>query len=114
VWDELELLPPVHLGAQVAHGDVDDVAAGVELVPPDVLGQDLARQHLAGVAHEVLEQRELTVGQLDVLAAAPDPQVGAVEHHVGEAQRQHVGGGAAAEQRPHARENSSNAKGLVR
>ena len=47
------------LAAQVADVDLDDVRARVVVVAPDAVEDLLARQHLAGVAHEVREQVEL-------------------------------------------------------
>ena len=59
--------------AQVADVDVDDVGAGVEVVPPHVDEQLLARQHLAGVAQEDLGQCELPGRQVDLAAADRAP-----------------------------------------
>ena len=68
----------VELAAQVAHVDVDDVAASVEVDSPHRVQELLAGQHLPGVPHEVLKQRELPAGQvgLDVIAAPGDPGLG--------------------------------------
>ena len=73
----------VELAAQVADVDVDDVAAGVEVDAPHRVEELLAREHLARVAHEVLEQRELAARQvdLDVVAARGDAGLG-VEREV--------------------------------
>src|SRR5262249_54630429 len=59
----------VQLGPQPADADVDDVAAGVERVPPDLGEQLIARAHLAGVSHEVAEQDELPLRQRSHLVA---------------------------------------------
>src|ERR1700754_1778286 len=64
---------PVDLVAQVADVDVDDVRAVLVVVVPGVLEQLVARQHLAGVAHERLQQLELLGGQVDLVVAPPDP-----------------------------------------
>ena len=56
------------LAAQVADVDVDHVGARVEVVAPDVVEQLLAAEHLAGVQHEDLGQRELARGQVDLRA----------------------------------------------
>ena len=53
------------LRAQVADVDVDDVGAGVVVVAPHVGEQLLAAEHLAGVAQEHLEHRELARAELD-------------------------------------------------
>ena len=47
------------LAAQVADVDVDQVGAGVEGVAPHAVQDLLARQHLAGMPHQVGEQGEL-------------------------------------------------------
>ena len=47
----------VDLGAQAADMRLDDVGLGVEVVVPDPLQQHGAGHHLAGVAHQVFEQR---------------------------------------------------------
>src|SRR3954464_14529249 len=77
----------IDLVAQVAGVDVDDVLAVLVVVVPRVLEQLVAREHLAGVAHEGLEQLELLRRQRDLGVAAPDaaggggePQVADLEH----------------------------------
>ena len=61
------------LAAQVADVDVDDVRARVEVVAPDVREQLLAAQHLAGVAQERLQQRELLGRELGLVVVRPRP-----------------------------------------
>jgi hypothetical protein len=51
--------------AQVAHVDLDDVAAGVVVVAPDAAEDLLAGEHLSGVRDEHLQQGELAGGELD-------------------------------------------------
>ena len=68
--------PLFDLAAQPAHVDVDHVGLRVEVIAPDVLEQHRARDHLAGVAHEVGEQGELPRLQGDLAARAA--------HHPGE------------------------------
>jgi hypothetical protein len=53
------------LASEISDVDVDHVRSGVEVVPPDVREQLLSGQHLAGMTHERLEQRELPCRQLD-------------------------------------------------
>ena len=65
--------------AQVADVDVDDVGAGVEVEAPDLVEQLLAGQHLAGVGHEDLGERELARRQVDLLAADGGPAGAEVE-----------------------------------
>src|SRR5687767_614238 len=71
--DRLHAERPVHLLAQVADVDVDDVRAVLVLVVPGVLEQLEAGEHLAGAAHEDLEQRELLGRQRYLLVPPPDP-----------------------------------------
>ena len=70
--DRLDAERPVDLLAQVADVDVDDVGAVLVLVVPRVLEQLEAVEHLAGAAHERLEQRELLRRQRDLGVAAAD------------------------------------------
>ncbi len=62
----LDLLP------QLADVHVDHVRLRVEVIVPDVLEQHGARDDLAGMAHEVLEELELARLQLDGARAARD------------------------------------------
>src|SRR2546430_1253262 len=80
--------------AEIADVDVDHVALGVEVEPPDMLGQHGPGEHAAGVAQEVLEQRVLAGRQLDPSAATPDFASARVESEVG--QPEHGRGSAAA------------------
>src|SRR5690348_4087689 len=52
--------------------DVDDVRAGVEVIPPSILRDQRAAHHAAAVPHQVLEHRVFLRGQLDQLAPAAD------------------------------------------
>src|SRR3989449_2369854 len=60
----------VDLAAQVADVDVHDVALGVEVQSPHVLGEHRTREDASGIAQEVLEERVLARGELDAPAAA--------------------------------------------
>src|SRR6201995_96999 len=57
----------VDLVAQVADVDVDDVRAVLVVVVPGVLEQLVAREDLAGVAHERLEELELLGRQVHLV-----------------------------------------------
>src|SRR5262249_1252745 len=68
--------------AQPPHTDVDDVAARVERVPPDLGEQLVAGAPLAGVTHQVAEQDDLPLrernpptaeAQLTALQIEPPP-----------------------------------------
>src|SRR6185436_6061743 len=54
------------LAAQVGDEDLDRVGGREGVVAPDLFEQALARHHDALVAHEVLEQLELALGQVDL------------------------------------------------
>ena len=71
----LQRVPPerrVDLAPQVSGVDLDHVQVRHRVRVPDVLEQLGLRHHLARPPHQVLEQRELPGGQLDVLLAAAD------------------------------------------
>src|SRR3954466_15830411 len=72
----------VDLVAQVADVDVDDVRAVLVVVVPGVLEQLVAREDLAGVAHERLQELELLGRQVYLAVAPPDPAGGGVELQV--------------------------------
>jgi hypothetical protein len=58
------------LSSQVPHVHVDDVALGVEVKPPHVLRDHLARQDAPGIAQEIFEERVLPRRELDATLAA--------------------------------------------
>src|SRR4051794_32165845 len=62
---QARLAAALELAAQVGHEHLDRVRGGERVVAPDVLQQPLARHDDALVAHEVLQQLELALGQLD-------------------------------------------------
>src|SRR5438034_3992545 len=80
--------PPLSLffdpPAEIADVDVDHVALGVEVEPPDMLGQHGPGEHAAGFAQEVLEQRVLAGRQFDPPATTPDFASARVESKVGQ------------------------------
>src|SRR3979411_731932 len=55
---QLRLERPVDLVAQPAHEHIDDVGLRIEVVVPDLRQNHCARNDMAGVAHQVFEQRE--------------------------------------------------------
>src|SRR6478752_6867901 len=55
----------LELAAQVGYEHLDGVRRREGVIAPDLLEQALARHDDALVAHQVLEQLELTLGQLD-------------------------------------------------
>src|SRR4051794_27059265 len=72
------------LAAQVADVDAQRVRRRAEVVAPDALEERRARQHLARMLEEELEQRELGLGELDAARAATDLVGRAIEHEVAE------------------------------
>src|SRR5207302_9167967 len=68
--DERVGLLPVNLAADAPDVDVDDVGRGVKMQIPYVLQQHRPRHHLAGVATEKFQHRELARQELNRVAAA--------------------------------------------
>ncbi len=70
--DKGSLVAAVELAPEVADVDVHNIGPGVEGIVPDG-GEDLlSGEYLARVTHEVLEERELAGGELDLLLPAQD------------------------------------------
>ena len=116
VWIILLLEALVHLLAQPVHEHVHDVRPRVEAVVPHVRQDHRLRDDAAGVAHQVLEQRELARPERLERTPPRDARRGEqVQREV--AHRQRVGAGAACERRMRAwtrASSSANANGLVR
>src|SRR3954453_18254469 len=92
------------LSAEVGDEHLDRVRDGERVVAPHLVEQPLPRDHQPLVAHQVLEQLELALGEVD-RALAPRHLVGVgVQRQVGHPQRRHPARRAAAQQRAHARE----------
>src|SRR5580704_18736575 len=68
--DERVGLLTVDLAADASDVNVDDVGRGVKMQIPYMLQQHRARDHLAFVAHQILENLEFPRQQLDFPAAA--------------------------------------------
>src|SRR5689334_21908993 len=66
---QLALERPIDLVPEPRDQHVDDVRARIEGVSPDVREDHRLREDLAGVAQQVLEERELARTELDGLAA---------------------------------------------
>src|SRR5689334_22283627 len=60
----------IDLRAQTRNMDVDDVGLRIEMIVPNAFEQHGARDDLAGVLHQKLEEAEFARLQDDVLAAA--------------------------------------------
>src|SRR3954453_11497591 len=98
------LAAALELAAQVGHEDLDRVGRRERVVAPDVLEQPLARHDDALVAHQVLQQLELALGQLDDALAAGTLVRGGVQRQVGYAQRARAARRAPPQQRAQPRE----------
>src|SRR3954466_13549143 len=61
---EARLATRLQLSTEVGHEDLDGFRDGEGVVPPDLVQQPLARDHQALVAHQVLQQLELALGEL--------------------------------------------------
>src|SRR3989442_6976329 len=110
--DQLVVERIVQLGAQTAHGDIDDVGVAVEIHVPHLIGDQRARQHLACVAHEIVEQCVFARGQLDAAACASDAPAQPVDLEVGDAHHLVVLGRPAAQDGADARQQLGEREGL--
>ena len=72
----------IHLSAHPPHQDVDGVRHRIEVVVPDVLENSGPGPDSAGLSHEVLEQREVPAGQLDLPTIPPNTPGGRIELQV--------------------------------
>src|SRR4051812_6128809 len=99
--EEPRLATGFELPSQVGDEDLDRVRDREGVVTPHLVEQLLAGDHEALVAHQVLEQLELALGELDPAVTARDLVRIRVEHQVADAQRRHPARRAAAQQRAH-------------
>src|SRR5689334_14245511 len=102
--EEARLSTGFELPSQVGDEDLDRVGDRERVVAPDLVEQLLARDHEPLVAHQVLEQLELALGELDPALAAEHLVGVRVERQVPHAQGGHPARGAPAQQRAHAGE----------
>src|SRR6476620_5674051 len=68
--DQFAVVLGVDLLAQVVDDDVDDVRAGIEMIPPSILGDQGPAHYAALMAHGVLEDGVLFRRELDELTCA--------------------------------------------
>src|SRR3954447_3376883 len=92
-------LPP-----EIGDEHLDGVRDRERVVAPHLVEQLLARDDQTLVAHQVLEQLELALRQLDLAVAARHLVGVGVERQVAHAQRGHAARGPAPQQRAHAGE----------
>src|SRR3954449_9141758 len=102
----------LELAAQVGDEDLDRVRLRERVVAPHLVEQALARDDDALVAHQVLEQLELALGELDVALAAADLVGVGVELEVAGDQRGGAAGRTAAQQRAQAGQQLLALEGL--
>ena len=103
----------LELAAQVRDEHLDRVRRGEGVIAPHLVEQALAGDHDALVAHQVLEQLELALGQLDRALAARDLVRVGVEQQIADAQRRGAAWRAPAQQRAHPREQKGACSGIV-
>src|SRR4051812_26535523 len=101
---QARLAARLELAAQVGDEDLDRVRLRERVVAPDLVEQALARDDDALVAHQVLEQLELALGQLDHPVAAQDLVGVGVELEVGHHERGRAARRAPAQQGADARQ----------
>src|SRR6185437_11971484 len=94
----------LELAAQVRDEHLDRVGRRERVVAQDLIEQPLPRDHDALVAHQVLEQLELALGQVDRALAAHDLVRVDVQGQVSNAKWGRAAWRSAAQQRAHARE----------
>src|SRR3954447_8824367 len=85
--EEPRLATGFQLPSQVGDEDLDRVGDRERVIAPDLVEQLLARDHQPLVAHEVLEQLELALRELDAALAAEHLVGVGVEQQVADAQR---------------------------
>ncbi|OAM89270.1 hypothetical protein AW736_13520 [Termitidicoccus mucosus] len=73
----------VHLSAKALNGNVDEIGAGIELVPPNNLAEFDSTNYLARGAQEALQHREFASCEFDVSFAAVDFTAGKIEREIG-------------------------------
>src|SRR3954464_5643927 len=102
--EESRLATGFKLPSEIRDEDLDRVRDRERVVAPHLVEQLLAGDHQTLVAHQVLEQLELALREVDLALAARDLVRVGVERQVAHAQRGHATRRAAAQQRPHAGE----------
>ena len=101
------------LGAQVADVDIHDVGRPSVLVPPYLAEQRFPTEHDARVAHEVGEEIELGLGEVDALPGPANAPSTHIEGEVATLEQRRWGEGLArAQPRPQAGQQFLDRKGL--
>src|SRR4051812_15604738 len=102
--EESRLATGFELSSQVGHEDLDRVRDRERVIAPHLVEQLLTADHEALVAHQVLEQLELTLREVDLPLPARHFMGVRVEREVTHPQRRHPARRPPAQQRPHPRE----------
>src|SRR6188508_3786562 len=102
--EEARLSTGFELPSQVGDEDLDRVGDRERVVAPDLVEQLLPRDHEPLVAHQVLEQLELALGEVDLARIARDLVRVRVQGEIADAQRGHAARRAAPQQRAHPRQ----------
>src|SRR3954471_16214592 len=100
------------LPSQVRDEDLDRVGDRERVVAPHLVEQLLAGDHEPLVAHQVLEQLELALGELDRAVSSRHLVRVGVQREIAHAQRGHAARRPPPEQRAHAREELLALEGL--
>src|SRR3954452_6979249 len=100
--EESRLATGFKLPSEIRDEDLDRVRDRERVIAPHLIEQLLAGDHQALVAHQVLEQLELALREVDLTAVARNLVRVRVEREIADAQRGHAARRAAPEQRAHA------------
>src|SRR6478736_236875 len=87
--EEARLTAGFQLSSQVGHEDLDRVGDREGVIAPDLVEQLLAADDQPFVAHQVLEQLELALGEVDRAVGARDLVGVRVQRQVAHPQRRH-------------------------
>src|SRR3954453_4325335 len=102
--EETRLIAGFQLPSKVRYEDLDGVRRCERIVAPYLLEEPLSRHDDALVAHEVFEQLELALGEIDLATLAPDLVRVRVELQVADDEPRTSARRPAAQQRAQARE----------
>src|SRR4051794_16520008 len=86
---EARLATGLELSSQVGHEDLDRVGDRERVIAPHLVQQPLARDDQALVAHQVLEQLELALGEVDPPLVPEDLVRVRVQRQIADRQRRH-------------------------
>src|SRR3954462_9031109 len=99
--EESRLPTGFQLSPEIGHEHLDRVRDREGVIAPQLVEQLLARDDQPLVAHQVLEQLELALREIDLPAITRDLVGVGIEREIADAQRGHAARGASPEQRAH-------------